>query len=117
MHMAASRRIIESRGRSAIIFDDPRNGTPRRFVGAISERAGAPTGTLLARSLPRRAGLRARDANAIPISAGANADRIAARLASATRVRTLHSTVFRRGETVRASGDEILPLAGRRSAG
>ncbi len=76
---------------------------------AIAESAETPPRTPICRSYRAWClGFIPVTPDAIPISAGANADRIAARLASAMRVRTLHSTVFRRGEPVRAAGAPIL---------
>jgi hypothetical protein len=47
---------------------------------------------------------------ALPVSTFAPAERIAARVFSALRVRTLHTTVFNRGEAVRAGGADVPDL-------
>jgi hypothetical protein len=102
--------IIQKSWPSAVIFDDPVTEPRAEFAPAISEALALrpePYLPILSRVAP---GFAPVTSNAIPISAGATGDRIAARLASAIRVRTLHSTVFRRGETARAGGAEIPPL-------
>jgi hypothetical protein len=73
---------------SAVIFDDPVTEPRAAFVDAIAQALKLrpePYLPVLSRVAP---GFAPVTPNAIPVSAGANADRIAARLASAMRVRT-----------------------------
>ncbi len=102
--------IITKSWPSAVIFDDPVTEPRTSFARAIAEALKLrpePYLPVLSRVAP---GFVPVTPDAIPVSAGATAERIVARLASAARVRTLHSTAFRRGEPVRAAGADIAAL-------
>ena len=103
--------VIKKSWPSAVIFDDPVTEPRAAFARAIAEALKLrpePYLPVLSRVAP---GFVPVTPDALPVAAAANGDRIVARLVSAMRVRTLHSTVFRRGETVRAAGAAVPPLS------
>ncbi|MGZ5897391.1 MAG: GGDEF domain-containing protein [Xanthobacteraceae bacterium] len=106
----AAKRITKS-WPAAVVLDEPPSGQHKKQIAAIeqalSERP-VPYLPMIARVAP---GVPPVTAAALPVSATATPERIAARVASALRVRTLHTTVFNRGEAVRASGADVPDLA------
>jgi hypothetical protein len=91
---------------SAIVVTDPEMPTRREVeaVRAAIDATGAPYLPVVAR-IASAAGPAIE--GALPIAADASPERIAVRLASALRVRTLHATALRRADALRAACDDL----------
>jgi GGDEF domain-containing protein len=100
-------KVIAKSWPIAVVFDEPATEQRQPEIEAIRKALATrpePYLPVIARVAP---GIAPITPNTLPMSTTATPERVAARVFSALRVRTLHTTVFQRGEAVKANGNEI----------
>ncbi|HVG50939.1 MAG TPA: GGDEF domain-containing protein [Xanthobacteraceae bacterium] len=109
---AKAAKTIEKSWPAAVVFDEPVTEERAKYIDGITTALAQrpePYLPIVARVV---ADFPTVTPTALPISVSATPERIAARVFSALRVRTLHTTLFNRTESVRAAGVDLPEMSG-----